>query len=119
MATAQALANPGKQAKSLGQIGHGNPVHEPAIALAYGRLPSSRFAALPGNEECQCNRIQSGDDKKTNTCQCERLRHGLLLTRLRQRRSYSADFIIGRGIEPEKAGTRCQSGQSRASARKV
>jgi hypothetical protein len=41
-----ALANAGKQAKSLGQTGLGNFVHEPAIALAHGRLPSSRLAVL-------------------------------------------------------------------------
>jgi hypothetical protein len=51
-------------------------LHEPAVALETGRLPSSRLAALPAKEKCKCNRVQSGDDKKTNACDREHLGHG-------------------------------------------
>ena len=46
-------------------------VHERTPLFAYGGLLSSCVAALPANKECQCNRVQSGDDKKVAFCRAQ------------------------------------------------
>lgn len=73
---------------------------------------------LPADKKCQRNRVQSGDDKKTNACQCEHLRHGPSSHSSGRGAAVRSTFHW-EGIEPAKAGIRCQSGQSRTSAQKV
>ena len=53
--------------------------HKPSAqnqALCMRSFPLVTPRRLAANKERQCNRVQSGDGKKTKACQCEHLRHG-------------------------------------------
>ncbi len=94
----------------------------PKYQTMKARLPTPNFSrraffscARLANKECQRNHVQSDHGKKSNACQCEHLRHGSPpYTPHTEARLLGRLFFIGRGIEPEMAGTGCKPRLARA-----